>query len=73
MLGVCAVPALAATGAGVNPFASEAVGQAGEPLLVSAPPSPLLFVVVGVGLVAWAVGRRHLKSLADLSQAQSVG
>lgn len=64
LFGTIAVPAFAAsTGAVFGP-------SGGEKDLVTAPP-PVLFVVVGVAMVAWAIGRRHLKSIADLQGAEA--
>jgi hypothetical protein len=68
IFGTIAVPTFAATTSGVNLFGSE-LPRTGDQLL-SAPP-PIVFVVLGVSMVAWAVGRRHLKSLADLRSAES--
>ena len=62
LFGAIAVPAFAAGTAGVD-FFVEAPKTTAQ--LVTAPP-PVLFVVVGVAMVAWAIGRRHLKSLQDL-------
>lgn len=64
LLGTIAVPVLSSTAAGVELFSS---GESGGPL-VAAPP-PFLFVVLGVVMVIWAVGRRHLKSSAALRAA----
>jgi hypothetical protein len=67
VFGTIAVPAFAATSSGIALFGG-ATGVAGSIEFVTAPP-PLLFVVLGVSMVAWAVTRRHLKSLADLRRA----
>jgi hypothetical protein len=66
LIGTIAVPAFAASTGAVDVF-----GASGhEKDLVTAPP-PVLFVVVGVAMVAWAIGRRHLKSIADLQGAEA--
>ncbi|RKY20941.1 MAG: hypothetical protein DRQ55_06020 [Planctomycetota bacterium] len=69
LFGSFAVPALAAS-AGSTSLFGAARGTEGN--LMSAPP-PIVFVVVGVAMVAWAVGRRHIKGLADVRQAESQG
>ena len=64
IFGAIAVPAFAATTSGVGFFGADGGTESGSQLLTA--PPPVIFVVLGVGMVAWAVGRRHLKSLADL-------
>lgn len=68
LFGSIGVPTLAAATTGVNLFSAAAL-PAG-PDMVYAPP-PVTFVVLGVSMVAWAVGRRHLKSQADLRSADA--
>ena len=68
LCGTIAVPVVASTATGIDVF-----GNGSKDADLLAAPPPFLFMILGVSMVAWAIGRRHYKSLADVRAADSEG
>ena len=59
VIGALGLPAFAATSSDVSLF-----GLGGDNAELLAAPPHFLMVVIGLGLVSWAVGRRYIKGAA---------